>query len=561
MPPWLKQAALALLALGFVCMSLWRFTPSYMANDDVTIMDYATQGFAMPYAGIFFTSLLHIGYVHFPDIAWYAIALYGLHVLAVYLWLMLIFRVFRPLWLAVVFALLMLGYYLVFLIHLDYTSTSIMLCTAALSWAYVDVMERHAGYLHYLLPGLVFMLGMVVRPQGAPGALAYTLPIGLLAAWVSLRGLAPRPELRRLLLIGAVFLAPAVMEAGLDQAWRAYSATPQQRQYDSFNAARGKLQSISRARKQAIIRDAALLKSVGWTRRDAAFFFNWNFLDERIYTPQALRALLAAAPPPRPPIKTVLKTVAKRFPPADMFFFLIAAPVPFLLLLARRRRDLASAGALLPLYAVAITSFMTLFFAFEARVRLPFETGFACCELLVAAWIATRHTLLPPAGLKAATAICVLLLCIGLAPGLLQKWAARAHQHVPGTQVARSLDILNSEFAGKVVLLQPMVGLPLEELNPLHVVHLEFQPVQLGWSTFSPRFYAQISRLGISHGYQLADALITGDDGYVLGSETWCKSLLPYATIPGAGQVQPVLVRRITRFVAVYRLQLPAPQR
>jgi hypothetical protein len=70
-----------------------------------------------------------------------------------------------------VFALLLLGYYLVFLIYLDYTSVSVMLCTASLTWGYLDVMERRAGWLHYLGLGLLFMLGMMVRPHGAPGSL------------------------------------------------------------------------------------------------------------------------------------------------------------------------------------------------------------------------------------------------------------------------------------------------------------------------------------------------------------------------------------------------------
>ena len=558
--PWIKHAGLVLLSLGFVCMSLRLFTPSYMINDDVTLMDYAIRGIAAPYAGIFFTSLLHMAYVHFPEIAWYAIALYAIHVLTVYLWLTLVFRVFRPLWLAAVFALLLLGYYLLFLIQLDYTSTSIMLCSAALTWAYLDVMERRAGYLRYLLPGFVFMLGMLVRPQGAPGSIAYTLPIGLLAAWVSLRGHAIKPELRRLLLVGILFLTPALVENGLDHAWRTYTATPMQQHYDAFNDVRGKLQRISRTRIQAIIRNSKLLKSVGWTRHDAAVFFKWYFMDERIYTPEALRTLLASAPPPDPSFGTVMKTVMRRFPPYNMLFLIIAAPSCLLLLLAPLRRDLAIAGALIPLYTVCLTIFMILFFAFEGRVRLPFETGFAYCYLLVAGWIATRHAQLSPNRMKAAVAASLLLFCPGFYQRLHQEWRGRAKMNAARVRAEHIMDTLNSDFAGKVLLVEPMHGLPLEQLDPLKVVHLKFQPVQFGWSTFSPRFYSQISSLGISHGYQLADALLTGDDGYAFGTAFWCKMLLDDATIPGASQVRPVVVKQITSSVAVYRLQLPSPQ-
>ncbi len=391
LPAWTLHTGLLLLSLAFVLVSLHLLTPVYMENTRSLILDYATQGFSMPYTGIFFTSLLHTAYVHWPDIPWYACALYGLHMLAVYLWLTLVFRVFHPVWLAALLAVLLLGYYLVFLVHLDYTSTSVMLCTAALR-CYPDVMERRTGYLHYLLPGAVFMLGgMLVRPQGAPGALAYTLPVGLLAARVSLWDMNPNRSCAPVLLVGVLFMAPALVEDRLDHAWRAYISTPHQNHYDAFNDARGKLHSINRARKQTIIRDAKLLKSVGWTRRDAADFFNWKFLDERIYTPEALRTLLAAAPPPQLSPKSVLGTVAGRLPPADMLFLMIVAPAPLLLLLAGRRRDLAIAGMLIVLYAVALSSFMTLFFTFKWRVLLPFETGFAYCRPSKRRLAVTRH--------------------------------------------------------------------------------------------------------------------------------------------------------------------------
>src|SRR5690348_1805075 len=172
-----------------------------MENDDVTIADYAMQGFAVRYMGIFLTSLMHLGYTWRPDVAWYGLVLYACHFLSVYLWLSLLFRVFRPWWLGALSALLFLGSYLVFLVYLDYTSTSVMLCCVSLSWAYLGVIQRRPGWLHYLALGLVFMLGMMVRPQAAPGALLYTLPIGLLAAWTCLREQSLGPELKRLALI------------------------------------------------------------------------------------------------------------------------------------------------------------------------------------------------------------------------------------------------------------------------------------------------------------------------------------------------------------------------
>lgn len=551
----LRELGLALFAVLFVCLSVRLLTPSFMENDDVTIADYAMRGFAVRYMGIFLTGLMHLGYTQFPDVAWYGLILYVCHFLSVYLWLNLIFRVFRPWWLGSLFALLFLGFYLVFLVYLDYTSTSVMLCCVSLTWAYLDVMERRPGWLRYVGLGLVFMLGAMVRPHGAPGSLIYMLPIGLLAAWVCLREHPPRPELKRLALIAVLFLAPAAAEFGLDQAWRAASATPEQTQYDKFNAIRGKLQRINRGRKRHIMEDTRLLKELNWTHRDAAFFFNWNFLDERIDTPETLQAVFDRAPPPRLSADNALHILKGRTV-NDALFLLLLAPWPGLLLIAHRRRDLGVAALLLPLYCVAITSFMFLFFAFTYRVELPFEVAFGFSSLLMAGVLLVREPLIYIRLRLGASAAALLMAGFGLAQILSHQYHGWQSERLAAQRTQKMLDTLNRDFAGSVILLEPKAGLPLEHLNPLVVVHLSFTPVQLGWSTFSPRFYSQIGQLGIQHGYELVDTLITHEHAYLLGDRAWCQNLLPYVTVTDAAKVQPVLVERLTPGVGVFQFKV-----
>lgn len=555
----LRELSLAVFAVLFVCLSVKLLTPSFMENDDVTIADYAMQGFAVRYMGIFLTSLIHLGYTWRPDVAWYGLILYACHFLSVYLWLRLLFRVFRPWWLGALSALLFLGSYLVLLVYLDYTSTSVMLCCVSLSWAYLEVMEHRPGWWRYLGLGLVFMLGTMVRPHGAPGSLIYTLPIGLLSAWACLREHPPRPELRRLALIALLFLAPAAAEFSLDQAWRAYSSTPEQAQYDRFNAVRGKLQRISRARKREIMHNPRLLAQLHWTRRDAAFFFNWNFLDERIYTPEKLQAMLDRAPPPHTSTPAFRTVTARRLPPDNMLSLLLLAPLPLLLLLCLRppgRPSFVVWLLLLPAWEVAVTVFMYVYFAFTYRVELPFELGFGFSSLLLAgallAWAPRIEARLRLAALLAA----FLVAAYGLTQTLSHQYRGWQSGRLAAQRTQTMVAILNRDFAGSVILMEPKSGLPLKQLSPLTVTHLDFTPVQLGWSTFSPRFYRQISHLGIQHGYELVDALIGHDKAYMLGGKGWCQGLLPYATTPTKSGITPVLVERLSPGVALYRFQV-----
>ncbi|MGE5625846.1 MAG: hypothetical protein ACM3ZT_09900, partial [Bacillota bacterium] len=245
--------AFLLLSLVFVCLAVSAVHPQYIENDDVTILDFAARGFMVPYAGVLFTGFLHLLYTTAPGVPWYPLGLYALHLLALSLWLALVWRVFRPAWLALLFTALLLGSYLVFLAYLNYTSTSAMLCMAAVTSACLDAAERRAGFRRYALYGIVLMLGMLARPQGAMGALVYMLPYGLLTAILCLRGQTWATEVRRLLFIALVFFVPASLNTVADGVLRHYAATPEQQRYDAFNGPRGRLDRLGGAAKQAIL--------------------------------------------------------------------------------------------------------------------------------------------------------------------------------------------------------------------------------------------------------------------------------------------------------------------
>lgn len=174
---------------------------------------------------------------------------------------------FKSRLLAAAGTLLVLGYYLLFLASLDYISVSVMLCMAAITWACMEMLEARRGYGRLFSPGIVFMLGMLVRPQGAPGALAYGLPLLFITALAVMQ---QQPSWNggghRLALAALVFLAPLAGNYAVDAVWRQATLTPQQEQYDVFNSVRGLLHRISRERKQRIISNPALLASV--TGRD-----------------------------------------------------------------------------------------------------------------------------------------------------------------------------------------------------------------------------------------------------------------------------------------------------
>ncbi len=541
----------AVYVFGCACL----FTCDYVTNDSALLLEYGKQGLPIAYMGMLFTGFLHLAYTAVPDMPWYGLSLYAMHVLSVFLWLWLLSRVFQPRWLAMVFSAAFLAYYLTFLIHLDYTSTAIMLCDVSLAWVFLDAMEQKTGYLRFLGAGGVFTLGWLVRPEVPLGALAYALPLALMAAFWRLREQPLAGEVRRLALISLVFFAPVVVNIAGDTVYRHYTLTPQQAQFDAFNAARGKLMNgLTVAEKGVVIRDNRLLATSHLTRHDVRDLFGWNFLDERVDNATSLQALLDGVPPTRISRREFVKEMIFTFPRQTAFLLFLCCmllSIPVLL----RRVWLGGLGLLAPVYWAALTTYMSLAFLFLHRVELPFSMGFGFLCLLICGTAADRAYVSRDRVFLSIVLLGALLCCRGAGANLGHEVHLQGQSAGQAEATRGKLEILNRDYAGRVILLKPDSALALETLAPLDSYQLLFRPIDLGWNTFSPLFYQQIGALGIQHGYQLVDALIANPDAYLLGQEYWCNALLQYASDSDKRHIAVVEVRRFPDGTGLYRLE------
>ena len=525
----LKAAALAALSVAFVVTTLQFLYAHYTTNDDTGVIGFIVAGHPVPYTGILLTSLLHAAYGAAPDVAWFGWCLYALLTLSLYQWLVLAWRVLPRAWLALAATALILACYLNLVVSLDFTAVSAMLCMSALTRAGVEVLEPAPRPWALLVPGLVLAASWLVRPESVLGALAYAAP----AAGAILIGcLWRRPfrqEAARLGLAALVFLSPLVLNLGVDAAWRAAVRTPQEAQYEAFNAEGGKFYHLSLQRREATGSNAALMAALHWSAVDGERFVHWKFLDERIYTPEAARFLWTHAAPPDVSAQLLKKHLRGRLLPRNRMFLFLAASLPLFVLLLFRGRPEAVAGLLLPAYSVALTVLMYVLYAFVYRVEMPFELGLGLMGMLLAVALLGR-TGSPPSWIFLATA-CISLIIAGIGAGYSVRTTlgAQHHDQRVAAGVASELRMLNTQFAGAVVLMQP-VSNGLNVLSPLHPIPLRFQPVNLGWNTFSPRFYEQIQALGAQHGYELIDAMVDNPRAYLLGAQPWARKLLSYAT-------------------------------
>lgn len=527
----LRLPALVLLSFAYVFGSHWLFMCRYGVNDNGGVLEYAQLGLPSAAMGIPLVKLLHLGYRLLPTLPWYGLCYSLFHMLSVFVWLWSFSRVFRPWWLAAGFSVVFLGYYLPFILYLDYTDTAMMLCAASLTWIILDVMEERPGYLRFLGAGVMFALGEMARPEVPLGSLAYAFPLALLALlWRSRR----RPFARTIpavALITAIFFAPLVVNLAGVAAYRQYAETPQQQQYDRFDAAREELEKhTTRGTKQAIMRDAPLLASMGWTRIDAVHIFNWNYLDERKDTVEALQTLLSKAPPQDISVGYFIGDMESWFHITPFTLLLLGAAL--ISLLAIWRQGWLGVVALCsPLYCIAFSTFMSLYFLYSDRTELPLILGCGFMNLVICYRVTAAEGGRPDRISSSVAGVCILLAGYGAYSILSTEAANRSNVLEWSKDAQERLDILNQDYAGQIILMYPNGAMPIFKLDPLKNHPVDFQPIDLGWSTFSPLFYQQIGKLGAQHGYELMDALIT-HHGYALGTPGWCQNLQDYIS-PG----------------------------
>lgn len=546
-------------ALVYVMIGSHLLHPRYIVNDNIINLNFIVAGYPVDYMGIFLTGLLHRAYALQPAVPWYALCLYGVHVMAVFMWLKLFWRVFKRWWLAAAFSAAFFAYYLSFLIELDYTSTSELLCISSLAWACLEVLERRPGYWRYLGLGVVFMLGISVRPQGFIGAVACVFPVAFMIAGYCLRERRTREELLRLVFTVTIFLTPALLNCAADAAYRQITLTPQQAAYEAFNAPRGLLHALSPERQGQVDLDFPLLRRVGWNIGNAQNLFNWRFLDERIYTPEALRTLAHGAPRAKDPIKDMGQHIQTMLQSETGLVLLLLCSLPFFLAAVRQHPWLAGFGLLLPVYCVVFDSFLSAFLTFRDRTEMPFVASFGFLSLVLGAYLTTH----PDGGFrwpKAVAAILgLLLVCYG-AHASIEALAWHQKQDVHWEDYTRSeVTVLNDRYAGSIVLQQPIIGLQLENLAPLEVTPLYFHPISMVWDTFSPLFYDSLMPLGVRHGYDLIDAMVDNKNAYFAGDRRTAQILLDVYAYRYKGTVRAEPVRDFHPGVSLYRFVSVVP--
>ena len=471
-------AASVLLSAGLIAISLACFDPFFTSDGAVMAMIAAGTGVSLrPDEHLVFTNVL-LGrvlaalYRRAPDVPWYGLHLVGVQAVA---WTGLFYgRLASALSVRDV-ALCSLTYGVVglsVLVNMQFSSTA-FLAAAAGGCLWMDAAGRGGGSGWWTAAAAVTLMVLGSLERFDPFLLVVAL--AGLAGLVAARG---RPG-RRWLLVGAAALGLALSARaydlyayGQDAGWSAFREfIPLLPEITDYGRASAPAEELAPA-----------LAQVGWSANDHQLFMQWFHADPEVYSADALRRLLEAAP--EAGLLERLSHGALRLgrvvANAAMWAMLLALPLLLGTDLTRRRAAIVAvslAGAL------AGTLLLAAFRKSAPQVYLPLF-GFVLCAALVsgAGAASSRAT-------GSRRAVQWLLAALALAGVAV----SAAHQHREGRTERERSRALWSRFEPITRSPQQLVvawfnAFPFEVVRPLEPATRlrSLRLFSLGWSQRTP---------------------------------------------------------------------------
>lgn len=523
---WRHSAIAVAASLSFVLLVLISFDRFYLTNDNIAILENAYAGEPVRYVSALWSlGLYHLQQLLPGDLSAYALALYAAHVIGISLFLGSIRHLDAP---GYVLACLLLPYavfYAGFLIFLDYTSASIMLGAHAIMAFAVRWQRGIASVGFTMLCAALLMLAGMIRIKGGIGLLVTGIPFLCLAWMIRLSREGYSRQSIRTLALPLLLVAPLVAMTVTDQLYKEHLAPDAYTQYERFNQLRGPLHND--LGKQAVLLDhlynEKLLAATGWQRGDLMNFYEWIFFDERIYNTDTLQAFLAARDISKSRSRTGF--FSETLPSLASLHYLnlsFAICLALALFAARRRPGINAMSVVALLAYIYVVCFVTY-----STAKFPPRLGWALFMANALYILSVFPALRPgPAPAGRAVFICAAALC-----ALMSGWTqTQTYKQVHDLKQAYRegfeyfLGAMEKVDAHAIVLVQPGQVF-YDTFDPVRRPPGAIRFINVGWNTFSPRFFNQIKAINAEKGSEIIPKMASSGHAYVLGLNAWIDSL------------------------------------
>ncbi len=526
-----KRFVLLILITAYMGLILFFLHASYHINDNIGIL-YDIESNQVNYLiSMAFQKFLFYLYHAGNIVPWYGLSLYLVQFCSLYLLIGSLikldrFKLFFP-----PFILIYLGFFTYFVTGVDYTITSILICGSSLFAFMVYLHESRVSVIRVILLGLLFSLSYHIRINGADAVIIFTLPVIIL---FFLAGM-PVKKKRNLFKYFLIFLIPFLFTYTTDKIVKRYNVCELQKQYDDFNALRGKIHDFPILGENMNNRE--ILQKNNWSENDYKIFIGWIYFDENKYNVQTMSNILTFSVKTNHSINFVnffngFYSALVSFCVENKWEIMFVLLTAFFLLYEFNPVTTCFTLAYL-FYIIAVSLFFCIFLRFPRRLALPLILTSNVFIIYIIVYLSKipnlkfRMSFLnknfinkqDPGNERKKNIKALLFFCLFSLPVFIgSALKIEDDQRIKKSEMnmlMQDIEYLNHNYKNCVFLHQPC-SLRLEFLNPLELNKMDFTLLPTGWGIFSPRFYQALNSIGLKRGCELIPYLVKNSNCYFI---------------------------------------------
>ncbi len=448
------------------------------------------------------------------NIPWYPLFLYLLHGIAIFLLIKNLqkFVFSRPLVYFIIGFLVTLSLY--FHVILTFTTAGFMIAIAGITSFLMHLFSRNISWLKVLLYGLCFAMGFLVRPPVLSGMMFFS-GIFLLYTVVFVK------EKRWKV---ALFLVPAIVFYLINSLIIADIHASSE--YWQFNRLRGMFHEWPIIWYNADNQE--ILEKNNWTENDYWLLADGFSMHEKKYNIQTLENIFKYSKE-LPQEKNFIETLYT-FNSISGFrskFRVFLYSIYTLLLITLIYVPSKYWWVIFGYNAFALYSFVWAFhyYRFPFRAGAPLFFLVICLTIFllgvlhrrtkVSAWLTEKNIPVLPL-------LFVLLTAMALYRQERDQLGDLREGHKRMNHIRQ---VLNEKYPSSVILMP----IPYQFVHPFRRDSQHYTVLEAGWSTYSDRYYDEISRyLSVEKASQVLPALMDKPDGYILGGEIFVKRIVRF---------------------------------
>jgi hypothetical protein len=474
-------------SLVFITLILLSLGREYQVNDDIGILFNLRGGFPVSYMSTTLGYFLSFCYLNIsPEIPWYGLFLYSIHIISLFLFIKTFFNFEGNLkyWLFPFF-FLYISLYSNMIIGVSYNNSALMIGFNGL-FAFLIHLNKKRDKLQLitvLLYGIAFSFSFLIRMRALDAVIAYSLPFFI---YIFVKHYKFYKSF-------IIFLVPIILLYIMEIV--VVNNLPEDEvNFRKFNVIRGKFHEYPIADNN--YRNFDIYNANNWTDEDYRLFRNWFYLNENKYNETTVNNIFKYQKKVefiKSNFESYLISMKDLFKDYQYEFISI-----FVLIIISIFINYFSSLILLLylLYFMIGTSTLILFFRFPERIALPIIISFILLLMILLSKFESRkrlknnfyHTVFN-------CIVCITIFVISFKIiGQLFSYSNEIEMRERNS--TELLNSLNEVAKNKVILLAP--SFHSFETDPLKKVDYKFNFIPSGWTIFSPYFYHSIKEyLGV----------------------------------------------------------------